>query len=146
MTKVCQRCKQDKPLDQFAIQRGMKDGRRANCRPCSGAVYKEYCYSNPEKVRDGYYRKMYGISLEQYRRMMLDQGEVCAICGCPETATNKSMAVDHDPVTGSVRRLLCHKCNAGLGHFNDNPDLLLRASQYLRDHEPSHRNERDNVT
>ena len=39
--------------------------------------------------------------------------------------------LDHNAVTGEIRSLLCHKCNVGLGHFNDDPELLRRAVEYL---------------
>lgn len=134
MTKTCKRCRQDKPLDQYSTQRGMKDGLRSNCRPCNSDLYKEYCSRNPEKVRDSYYRKSYGISLEEYREMLEAQGHVCAICGCPESAGRKSLAVDHNPVTGNIRKILCHKCNAGLGHFDDSATRLEQAARYIMDH------------
>ncbi len=137
MTKICKRCGESKPVDQFSIQEGMKDGLRADCRSCSNSRYKEYCRRNPDKVKDSYYRRVYGISLAEYLDMLAHQDDVCAICGKPETAAKKSMAVDHDPVTGAVRRLLCHKCNAGLGHFNDDPALLEAAARYLQEHAPA---------
>lgn len=34
-------------------------------------------------------------------------------------------------VTGEVRALLCSACNVGLGMFQDAPDLLTKAAQYL---------------
>ena len=32
-----------------------------------------------------------------------------------------------------IRSLLCHKCNTGLGYFNDDVELLKRAIALLKD-------------
>jgi hypothetical protein len=39
--------------------------------------------------------------------------------------------VDHNHMTGKVRGLLCHHCNVGIGHFEDNIVLLSNAITYL---------------
>lgn len=52
----------------------------------------------------------------------------CAICKEPMDQSY----IDHDHETGEVRGLLCHRCNSGLGFFNDDPQRLLAALEYLR--------------
>lgn len=76
---------------------------------------------------------MFGISLEDYDLKLEEQKGVCAICGglCK---SGKRLAVDHDHKTGNIRDLLCGNCNGGLGKFQDNPELLIKAADYLRKH------------
>ena len=57
------------------------------------------------------------------------QGRKCAIC--PETET-KRWVIDHDPVSHRVRGILCHRCNVGLGFYDDDPSRLLTAARYIR--------------
>ncbi len=46
-----------------------------------------------DKRRDAYYRRKYGISLDDYERMDFIQNRVCAICHRPPTKNR--LAVDH---------------------------------------------------
>lgn len=78
----------------------------------------------------------YKITSEEYDELFREQGGVCAICGKPETAKMKNgeikpLGVDHDHETQIIRGLLCSKCNCGLGHFNDDTNLLQSAINYL---------------
>jgi len=81
----------------------------------------------------------HGITLEDYERMMDDQGGVCAICGRHEhrlsTAGGRAyrLAVDHDHSTAKIRGLLCSMCNHAIGYLDDSPALLARAVAYLAD-------------
>lgn len=54
------------------------------------------------------------------------QGGLCAIC-----LTASAEHVDHHHATGAVRGMLCFSCNAALGHFRDEPEVLRRAADYL---------------
>lgn len=71
---------------------------------------------------------MYGITEAQYERALLDQDGRCAICYDDEYFP---LQVDHNPSTGVFRGLLCYNCNVGLGHFQESPYLLSRATLYL---------------
>jgi hypothetical protein len=78
--------------------------------------------------------KRYGLTLDEYSQMLEAQNHVCAICRHPERAHHRRAArlsVDHDHATGRVRALLCFKCNAGIGHFNEDVGVMYRAIGYL---------------
>jgi len=78
--------------------------------------------------------KTYGITLGEYNRILIAQGNVCAICKSSYNG-KKKFFVDHNHVTGKVRGLLCHKCNILLGGANDSIETLKTAIQYLADAE-----------
>ena len=80
----------------------------------------------------------YGITVEDYERMVEAQGGVCAICGKSSQEANpghwkERLAVDHCHETGKVRGLLCNNCNAGIGHLGSE-SVALAAAAYLRLH------------
>jgi len=76
-----------------------------------------------------------GITSKQYDQMFKDQNGVCVICGKPETITHKGtlkrLCIDHDHITGKVRRLLCHNCNCAIGLLDDNPERIIAAANYI---------------
>lgn len=88
---------------------------------------------HPETQRRCDLRRLYGLTIETYKQMLEQQHYVCAICKRGETLGN--LVVDHEHESGSVRALLCHACNLGLGKFDDDPELLERAAQYVRNRE-----------
>lgn len=72
-------------------------------------------------------RRLYGLTQEQFDAMLQAQDGRCAICKEPMGR----VCTDHDHSTGEARGLLCLTCNAGLGQFHDDPDLLRSAIDYL---------------
>jgi len=92
---------------------------------------------DPRKYWNAQLKHKFGITADQYDDMLARQDGKCAICGKPETDTIRwgktaRLAVDHDHLTGVVRGLLCRRCNQGIGKFEDDPDMLQAAADYLR--------------
>ena len=100
--------------------------------------------NNMEKVRKyqrvSNLRKKFGLSVAEYDAMAGQQNNLCAICGEPETFIHKAskeiarLAVDHCHITGQIRKLLCKRCNTGLGLFKDNLAILSSVIVYLKEH------------
>jgi len=74
----------------------------------------------------------FGINTEEYSNLLEKQGNKCSICKTDNSNLKKSLAVDHDHVTGKIRGLLCTNCNIGLGHFKDDITLLEESIKYLK--------------
>lgn len=129
--KLCSKCKNWLPLDDFYVQSKRPCGRTSRCRKCHDAYAKENY--------DAAIRRNYGISMKDYQHLLELQNGVCAICKTTETigrgGQQTRLVVDHNHQTGQLRGLLCHKCNKALGQLNDNADLFDAAANYLRHHE-----------
>jgi hypothetical protein len=89
--------------------------------------YTKWRVRDPRGVHRINIKRLYGLTLEDWDRMVIGQGGRCAICETAESI----MVVDHCHNAGHVRALLCEKCNRGLGHFDDTPDHLRAAARYL---------------
>ena len=142
--KTCNKCGVTKALTDFHKNIKGKQGRATECKPCRRLSRQHTWATNPEYVkqtnkttRNSQLLTKYGIGSEVYDKMKEDCNNLCQCCGKPETATaygkTRLLAVDHCHTTGEVRGLLCQKCNIGLGQFNDDPDVLRKAIQYLKE-------------
>lgn len=102
--------------------------RRARARAEAG-----HPWTNPVYQLRHYARKMWHVDPEALIDLVQNHDGRCEICGrtaAEATASGKRLAVDHSDA--GVRGMLCHHCNAGLGHFRDQPELFLRAIEYLK--------------
>lgn len=109
------------------------------CRICFNKKLSLYREKNPDAEFKSRLKRKYNITFEMYIEMFNKQGGVCYLCGEQEIAKKSNgesrwLAVDHCHTTGVVRKLLCTKCNNGLGQFNDNVELLQKAINYLENH------------
>lgn len=88
----------------------------------------------PLQDAESYLKREYGLTFEDYTRMLEAQGGVCAICkGPPSGRWKHRFHIDHDHKTDRVRGLLCFHCNAMLGNARDQASILSAAVTYLRE-------------
>jgi hypothetical protein len=83
---------------------------------------------------------MYGLSPERVAQMTAEQDGCCYLCGEPLDFEKKhGFTIDHDhsccrgqrSCGTCVRGITCGKCNAGVGHFGDDPDRMRRVADNL---------------
>ena len=125
------------PSDELRKYRNDFNAIPAN-RAKKNARQKAYYYRHRERRLAAMRVINYKCTPVEYEAMVIAQDGKCAICRCAPAARYKGrmkqLAVDHDHVTGRIRALLCNGCNSGLGHFKNNPLILIAAVQYLSIH------------
>ena len=129
--KLCSICKTLKPESSFSPDSSAKDGRRGSCKFCH-AEYKRSTQKAPiskEQRRKYRIKGRYGISLEEYNDLLVNQSGKCGIC--EKLPLFDPLCVDHDHNTGKVRGLLCSNCNKGVGLLQDSISVLSSAINYL---------------
>lgn len=130
--RPCSSCKLPKADSEFYKDATRPSGFYRYCKVCSNEKRRLDAKRNPDKYRNSRLKHYFGITMEQYRKLLKSQKDVCAICSQPEQ--KKLLAVDHDHRTGKIRGLLCSNCNMGLGKFKDDKELLKKAVLYLLVH------------
>lgn len=145
--KRCRKCKILISISDFDKDRQQIDGLHIWCKTCKrkGSTYltdtkrlKEWTNSqSKEKIaglRDSAARRChlrkYGLTVDDFDRMVEEQGGVCAICK-KEDPIRRRLSIDYDHEKNIVRGLLCLLCNKGIGCFRDSQELLKEAIRYL---------------
>lgn len=136
--KTCSKCEESKELYRFGKDRREKDGLSRYCRGCIKVYREKFEAGNPTSRKNRQLKTHFGITLEEYTRMLEKQNFVCKICQKPETRciggvhnTLRSLCVDHCHKTGKIRGLLCAYCNKAIGLFNDDITLIAESIKYL---------------
>ena len=137
--KVCTKCGELLALSEFSPAKQCRDGHRGGCKRCHNRDEKARDKAHRRSITTEYkreerFRRVYGITLACYERMLVEQKGVCAICGHIQSWNRREgdvLVVDHDHDSGRVRGLLCHACNQTLGLMRDDPQTLRRAAAYL---------------
>ena len=99
--------------------------------------YMQKMRENPRRYRqlkNNHLQRKYGITIEQYDKMLELQNNKCAICGYDFPDSKKLWnrpCVDHCHRTHKVRGILCRKCNIMLFWLDTNQNKEA-AERYLR--------------
>ena len=159
--KKCKKCGKEYPAtDEYfrscRNRKGEKKWLSNECKECDNRYSREYSKKNqPHKwkhvrayhkryreehkseIRNKYYKRVFGITEDEFRAMVKRQKNSCAVCKEPIDMEDKySFNIDHCHDTGKVRGILCSKCNRGIGFFNNSEQRLLSAARYLLNPNP----------
>lgn len=134
-TRLCSKCGVWKSWDEFTPNK-VRIAPHPRCKQCSVEIHREKRRKNPtlyaRAMRNRDLKRLYGIDLADYERMLEKQGFCCKLCKSKKSG-NKSgvFCVDHCHTSGVVRGLLCCRCNVGLANWDEDIDRMLLAIQYI---------------
>jgi len=122
-TKQCIDCKEEVSLKNFGVDRYKVGGEvtlRNQCNSCTQKQAKLLSKLKKENIKP-------------------DKNYKCPICSdnydtIKVKSGMKDWVLDHDHLTGEFRGWLCNKCNSALGWFKDDPKIISKALDYLKEH------------
>ena len=88
---------------------------------------RKFSRANRDRVREYHRRYAYGLEPADYQAMVMQQSGRCKIC-----KEEKPLCVDHCHDTGTVRGLLCRRCNGFFGAVERCPEIVTNIAEYLQ--------------
>ena len=149
--QICNVCKIDKDIKDFEWQKNRPNPRKT-CQTCRSKrrwlsiisdsdkhkhflnVRRIWRIKNREKININWILNNHEFTLEQYQKMLNDQGYLCGLCD-NILDMGRNTHIDHDHETGAVRGLICTRCNTGIGQCGDTIGGLLQCVAYLQQYE-----------
>jgi len=145
--RTCTKCGVPKPDSEFSKDRARRDGLHPWCNECKRVGQRSNYTRNRKSILAKHKLRVRGytnsarlrtwskygikISVKEYDHILLEQNGKCKICNKED---DRRLSVDH--TTGTVRGLLCRRCNSAIGLFGDSPQLLVEAAKYLESKAP----------
>lgn len=134
----CGKCGENKYTTQFTRDSSSSRGYDHWCKACRSSYRAARRAENADGTFNAsiwtkkYRFTQYGITEDDYIRMLKEQDGKCAICQTDAPGgRHGTWFIDHCHESKEVRGLLCYNCNTGLGAFKDNVHSLARAIEYL---------------
>lgn len=147
---ICSKCKKEKIL--------ISDNKKTTiCDACRSLRYKKYYRKNKKRIaarqkahrakpqvklkikeQSKFYsiRRKYGLTKDQFEKMIKAQKNCCAICQ-DEFNTANYACVDHLSINNNIviRGLLCYWCNLALGYLKESAEIVETAYNYIKYYE-----------
>ncbi len=106
--------------------------RRAESRDEENAYQRAWRAQNPESRFATKLRNRYGIDVDDWVRLLVEQGGCCPLCGKALATELRWIFVDHCHATGRVRGLVHNECNLAVAAIERaGPGALERYARYL---------------
>ena len=137
--KICNTCKQEKPLDEFYADHKRPDGKQYPCKDCQAKMGKYYRQRNRQMGRIPYETKNHR---KKKKEVLLHYSSGFLVCACCKESYYEFLCIDHIDGGGSKHRkelrenghqsiyrwlinngfpkgfrVLCYNCNQSLGLF-----------------------------
>lgn len=118
--KICDRCYKFLNTEKYFENNRLKNGDVITKRPSFRSCRKQKNGKNISAEERQLWERPKDYSLF-----------TCPICRKTTIVKITKVVLDHNHHTGKVRGWLCESCNTGIGRFDDNPDLVERAKEWL---------------
>lgn len=135
----CKDCQEELTIFNTFWQNG---SRRGICKECQSKRMKKWNDANKERKkilnRNYKLKNDFNLTTEQFDELLQKQGGVCAVCKNPNNVEGRELSVDHCHSTGTIRGLLCQKCNVALGLLNEDESIIFNLLEYLQEYRDKH--------
>jgi recombination endonuclease VII len=119
----------------------LPEDRKDEVRERSKIYAQEWRAKNYHRYRNNELQLRYNISYSEALNIYKEQEGLCAICkdkiaalDDPTATQSQKAHIDHSHSNGTVRAMLCVRCNHLLGNCRENIEILYAAIQYLQKH------------
>jgi len=116
--KVCEHLNTAEDFENNRHKKGDAITKRPSCRGC-------------RKIKNG--KKVSEIQKNEWNKNKPSFGDLfeCPICQKTTIAGISKIVLDHNHKNGNVRGWICESCNTGIGRFDDDPQVIAKAMDWL---------------
>lgn len=101
-------------------------------RDKANARTRAWYVANRDRALAAKVLRKYGLTSDALAKMIASQNGRCAICR-DLLRGGRHRHIDHDHAKpGTARGVLCSECNSGIGKLRDDPSVILRAAEYVK--------------